>query len=234
MIWLVWLIVALIALAGEAATTALVLASFALAALAVAAISVVAPSLLIQVIAFACLSLAFLVFVRPAAMRLLPVQDSKDGAPSIGPVGRQGTALEAINRRQGQIRIGTGEFWTARPEEADATIPAGADVEVVRMEGLTARVREVTQSGTKDLPQSPSSAVTGESAPFGLSERELEVLHLVSLGLTNQQIAERLYLSPRTVHHHVSHILNKMGAQSRVEAIRLAIDQGLVGPRESA
>jgi DNA-binding NarL/FixJ family response regulator len=69
--------------------------------------------------------------------------------------------------------------------------------------------------------------------PFGLSAREVEVLRLVALGLSNQEIADRLFLSPRTVHHHVSHILNKMGVGGRVEAVRLAMERGVVRPGDT-
>jgi DNA-binding NarL/FixJ family response regulator len=51
-----------------------------------------------------------------------------------------------------------------------------------------------------------------------LSQREGEVLELVGQGLTNPQIAERLYLSRKTVEHHVGNILAKLGLRSRAEA----------------
>jgi DNA-binding NarL/FixJ family response regulator len=54
------------------------------------------------------------------------------------------------------------------------------------------------------------------------------VLQLLALGLSNAEIADRLVLSQRTVDHHVSHILNKTGASSRLEAVRLGVDAGIV------
>ena len=51
-----------------------------------------------------------------------------------------------------------------------------------------------------------------------LTERELQVLARVAVGDTNREIAERLYISPRTVGVHISHILEKLGIRSRVHA----------------
>lgn len=57
------------------------------------------------------------------------------------------------------------------------------------------------------------------SGPHGLSRRELQVANLIAEGHTNQQIAERLYLSIRTVETHVSHIFAKLGVRSRVAVV---------------
>ncbi|BEP12858.1 AAA family ATPase [Acidothermaceae bacterium B102] len=63
----------------------------------------------------------------------------------------------------------------------------------------------------------------------GLTARELEVLELLDQGLRNSEIAERLFLSEKTVHHHVSSILAKLGVSSRLEAVRRARDLAAVG-----
>jgi DNA-binding CsgD family transcriptional regulator len=62
------------------------------------------------------------------------------------------------------------------------------------------------------------------SHPAGLTSREAEILDLISAGCTNRQIAEQLYLSPKTVEHHVSAILGKLGVRSRQEAERMVAD----------
>ncbi|MGH8875913.1 MAG: helix-turn-helix transcriptional regulator [Stackebrandtia sp.] len=70
---------------------------------------------------------------------------------------------------------------------------------------------------------------TGDTDTAGLSERELEVLVLVTEGLSNRQIAAKLYISPSTAGVHVSHILAKLGAATRTEAATIAHKRGLTG-----
>ena len=64
--------------------------------------------------------------------------------------------------------------------------------------------------------------------PGGLSEREVEVLQLVAQGLSNREIAQRLYISPRTAEHHVQHIYAKIGVSSRAAAALFAMEHGLL------
>jgi DNA-binding NarL/FixJ family response regulator len=61
-----------------------------------------------------------------------------------------------------------------------------------------------------------------------LSEREVEVLGLVIRGLTNRQMAEVLFVSPKTVDHHIQHIYDKIGVSTRVGATLFALQHGLV------
>lgn len=63
--------------------------------------------------------------------------------------------------------------------------------------------------------------------PAGLSAREVEVLRLVAAGLSNVQVAERLFLSPRTINGHLTTIYTKLNVPSRSAAIRFAFDHGL-------
>ena len=71
---------------------------------------------------------------------------------------------------------------------------------------------------------------------LGLSARESEVLALVAAGRTNGQIAEELFISPKTASVHVTHILDKLGVSSRIEAAMLAARAGLTAadPLEDA
>jgi DNA-binding NarL/FixJ family response regulator len=63
---------------------------------------------------------------------------------------------------------------------------------------------------------------------MGLSTREVEVLRLMTEGLTNAQIAEQLFLSPKTVSSHLVSIFGKLGVTSRARATRFAIEHGLI------
>ena len=67
-----------------------------------------------------------------------------------------------------------------------------------------------------------------EVYPAGLSAREAEVLGLVATGLTNAEVAERLFLSSRTINWHLSSIYRKLGSHSRTEASRFAVEYGLL------
>lgn len=82
-----------------------------------------------------------------------------------------------------------------------------------------------------------SQAGAARTNLFGLTARELEVLQLVTLGLTDAQIAEKLVISPRTAEAHVRSFLSKLGVGSRTAATRFAIAHQLVsldGDQESA
>jgi DNA-binding CsgD family transcriptional regulator/tetratricopeptide (TPR) repeat protein len=85
------------------------------------------------------------------------------------------------------------------------------------MEALRRRMRS---HGIRGVPRGARSST--QKHPFGLTRREAQILELMRDGLRNAAIAKRLFLSPRTVDHHVSAILTKLGVSSRIEAIDIA------------
>jgi len=62
----------------------------------------------------------------------------------------------------------------------------------------------------------------------GLSTREVEVLRLAARGLTTQQIADRLFISPKTTDHHIQHIYNKIGVSTRAAAALWAMQNAVM------
>jgi DNA-binding CsgD family transcriptional regulator len=89
--------------------------------------------------------------------------------------------------------------------------------------------RALRERGARGLARGPRQ--TTREHPAGLTRRERDVLELVSEGLTNAEIASRLVISERTVGHHVSAVLGKLGVRSRYEAAKWAVeDRELVPP----
>ena len=86
--------------------------------------------------------------------------------------------------------------------------------------------RDLRRRGAANLPRGPRAA-TREN-PSQLTARELEVLALVADGLRNRDIADRLFLSTKTVEHHVAAIRAKLGARTRGEAGAQALRLGLL------
>jgi DNA-binding CsgD family transcriptional regulator len=88
---------------------------------------------------------------------------------------------------------------------------------------VAARLRTL---GVRALPRRPSRQTLAN--PGGLTARQLEVLTLVVAGRTNPQIATELHVSPKTVGHHVSAILDRLDVPDRHEAARVALERGIV------
>ena len=85
-------------------------------------------------------------------------------------------------------------------------------------------VEEESLTKRPSKPEEPSGPGLDEL----LTDRELEVLPLLASGLTNQEIARRLTISPGTVKHHVRHIVSKLGVSDRTQAAVRAVELGLL------
>jgi DNA-binding CsgD family transcriptional regulator/tetratricopeptide (TPR) repeat protein len=90
------------------------------------------------------------------------------------------------------------------------------------LERLRQRLRA---SGARHIPRGPRASTRGN--PLGLTAREAEIAALLARALTNARIGARLHISPKTVDHHVSAILGKLGVATREEAGRVALKLGL-------
>ena len=108
-----------------------------------------------------------------------------------------------------------------------------ADNEVV------AAIREVAGGGRYVHPELGARLVAAETderrraEEDPLSERESEVLRLLALGHTNQEIAKQLFISVRTAETHRAHIMQKLRLSSRAELVRYALDRGLLDESRS-
>jgi len=121
------------------------------------------------------------------------------------------------------IRAGASGFLVkdTEPTELIRAVRVAAAGDALLSPGVTRRLLERLESGLR-APQ-------GRTSLEPLTAREREVLGLVGRGLTNTEIAVRLFLSPLTAKTHVSRIMSKLGARDRVQLVIIAYEEGLVG-----
>ncbi|HEY3714762.1 MAG TPA: response regulator transcription factor [Jatrophihabitantaceae bacterium] len=131
-------------------------------------------------------------------------------------------------------------MFSASGEDADvlAAVKVGARGYLVKSARTSELLEAVARTAAGEATFSPGLAalVLGEYRRIGrdepsptamLTDREIEILRMVSTGLAARQIAERLVVSHRTVQNHIQNTLRKLQLHNRVELTRWAIDQGL-------
>ena len=108
------------------------------------------------------------------------------------------------------------------PRELIAAVRAASQGDSLISPNMTRRL--IAEFATRTKQPRPTDALDG------LTDREREVLALVAEGLDNEQIANRLYLSPATARTHVSRILTKLDVRNRTQLVVLVYETGLVRP----
>jgi DNA-binding NarL/FixJ family response regulator len=123
----------------------------------------------------------------------------------------------------------------AAPSSVRRALTAGAAGYVPKRASdgeLVAAIRRVANGeGYVDPDLGARLVVDAASPALGpLSDRERDVLHLLALGYTNQEIGQRLFISVRTVDTHRAHVMLKLGFATRAELVMFALANGVIGP----
>ena len=100
--------------------------------------------------------------------------------------------------------------------DSEALLAGLRTLDLLEASATAALIRRLlTERGVRAVPRGPSRSTRAN--PVGLTDRQLDVVRLAAEGLTNAEIAERLYLSVRTVDHHISAAMTKLGVSGRRE-----------------
>jgi DNA-binding CsgD family transcriptional regulator len=122
--------------------------------------------------------------------------------------------------------------WLDSPDEAALRQALETFESLGARTAAAAARRKMKNLGLKAIPRGPRAAT--RAAPAGLTAREQQVLALLAEGLSDREISRRLFISERTVQHHVSAVLAKTGVSSRTAAARQAGRMGIAASAESA
>lgn len=170
--------------------------------------------------------------------------DVLKGRDECGPVCSENCVVrQAIANRRSlsnfdlQIETVNGRQWSnvsvLISNDQNSTRPCA--IHIVRPIDLQKRlellVRDFVVSSTSVTPESATEMITATRAPAkytDLSARELEILRLLARGESTQRVGELLHISRTTVNNHVQHVLRKLDAHNRLEAIRRAEHAGLI------
>ncbi|MFZ0189828.1 MAG: response regulator transcription factor [Streptosporangiaceae bacterium] len=113
-----------------------------------------------------------------------------------------------------------------RVASGQASLDPAVQMHLVEAIATTATAATATAATTTDATSAPPAS----QLPDGLTPREAEVLGLIGAGLSNTEIAAQLFVSEATVKSHVNHMLPKIGARDRAQAVGYAYRHGLVPP----
>jgi len=138
------------------------------------------------------------------------------------------------------LRAGASGFLVkdAEPEELIRAVRVVHKGEALLSPSVTRRLIASLATRAPAVPAAAGRDPANPARPAAdlarLTEREREVLALVAQGLSNEEIATRLYLSPLTTKTHVSHIMTKLSARDRAQLVVIAYESGLVVPGVTA
>ena len=152
---------------------------------------------------------------------LLPGTSGQDAIPKLAKVSPRSRVLVVSSQ--------------AAPSSVRQALSAGAAGYVPKRasdQELVSAIRQVAAGeGYVDPDLGAKLVVPDRSAALEpLTERERDILQLLALGYTNQEIGRKRYISVRTVDTHRAHIMRKLGLETRAELVLLALANGLLGP----
>jgi DNA-binding NarL/FixJ family response regulator len=152
---------------------------------------------------------------------LLPRKNGYDAIPDLAEVAPQAKVLVVSSQ--------------AAPSSVRRALTAGAAGYLPKRSSdreLVTAIKVVASGGGYVDPDLGAKLVTPGGSPElePLSERERDVIHLLALGYTNQEIAKKLFISVRTVDTHRAHIMRKLQLETRAELVMFALANGVIGP----
>jgi len=152
---------------------------------------------------------------------LLPRKSGYDAIPELKQVAPQAKVIVVSSQ--------------AAPSSVRRALSAGAAGYLPKRSSdreLLAAIKLVVDGRGYVDPELGAKLVTPDGSPAlePLSERERDIIHLLALGYTNQEIGKKLFISVRTVDTHRAHIMRKLELETRAELVMFALANGVIGP----